>query len=127
MSVGRASFKKRIASLHWTLLAVLVAGCSLLVSDKDNPGGPATAEALHGTTWRFDDFSATFDAPDVLTLHDFGSNAALPERLPGTFTVQDEFIEVNVLDKTRAGVWDGSRLVIDGMVGVREQGRRSDT
>ena len=84
---------------------------------------PPTAEGLAGTTWRFEDVTITFKAPPDLLIRDQQVGNV---EVPGTYTVDGvaragrHLIEVTALDMTRAGIWDGSRLVIDGITGVRQ-------
>ena len=100
------------------LLAIGAAGCD---PSPEPASGPATAEALHGTGWYLDDFFVMFEAPDKVKLMTIRVDVVTT--VGGTYTVKDGIIEVTVLQQIRAGTWDGSRLVIDGMVGIREDTR----
>ncbi len=43
-----------------------------------------------------------------------------PNGLMATYTVDKGMVEVSALGKIYAGTWDGSNLVVDGQVGVRQ-------
>lgn len=99
-------------------LAVIVLVWIPACFPPDFPPLPATAEGLVGTTWEFDDIEATFvDASTVRV----GGGDAPDDGVPGTFEVlAGGIIEVTIGVRTRAGVWDGQTLVVDGIVAVRK-------
>ncbi len=79
---------------------------------------PPTAEGLVGTTWEFDGHEARF--VDASTVR-MGGGDLPDDGVPGTFVVlEGGIIEVTIGGRTRAGVWDGRSLVVDGIVAVRK-------
>ncbi|MCP4641648.1 MAG: hypothetical protein GY851_14490 [bacterium] len=102
------------------VLGVLALSAGLLVwfmagSDSFDPL-PPTAAGLAGTDWLWDGLTVSFsDAANLRIVHE----KRAPDGIPGTFTVEDRVIEVSVIGRIRAGYWDGTRLVIDGVVAER--------
>jgi hypothetical protein len=114
--------KYRVPRAAVVVLMLVLAACS--PRSDPAPGGPlpATADGLAGTTWQFEGFIITFlDPPDLVVRGD-GPDSL---EVRGTFRVEGGafsggvIVEVTGLDRTWAGTWDGSSLVIDGMDGVR--------
>lgn len=74
---------------------------------------------LVGTTWQVGEFIATFYEPPDVLLKGGRINETHPEGVMGTYTIEDGIIEVGALDQSRVGTFDGARLVIDGIEGVK--------
>ncbi len=108
----------RIVCRPWASLVLVLAtllGCE--GAPKSWPPLPATAEGLQGTAWDFGDAVTQFDAPPNARIFSKKSDTKTP--IPATYAVRDGIIEVTVFNRTRAGIWDGRRLVIDGTDGTR--------
>lgn len=97
------------------LLFVTAAGCHSPAKRFDPL--PPTADGLAGTQWQLDDIVVSFKQPPDLEV----SGGGVPEgaTLSGTYTVRDGIIEITVLNRSRAGTWDGRKMVVDGVDGVR--------
>ncbi len=83
---------------------------------------PATAgslESLVGTSWRFDDLGmiVRFSDPPTCSL----SNPENPgESGPAYWGYRDNgVISVSFLGTTKAGTWDGTKVVLSGETGVK--------
>ena len=98
-----------------TIVLVWIPACSA----PEFPPLPATAEGLVGTTWEFDGYEATFEDTSTVLV---GGNGDPGSGIAGTFVVvEGGIIEVTIGNRTRAGLWDGQTLVVDGIVAVRKR------
>jgi len=114
--------KNRVAAAAVLLLMFFPASCSPTSGPPQNDPLPATADGLSGTTWEFEGFTIMFlDPPDLVVR---GDGVDGPE-VCGSYRVETDafaggaIVEVTGLDRTWAGTWDGTSLVIDGMDGIR--------
>lgn len=86
------------------------------------PAPDATASnGLVGTTWKLGPFMAHFK--DATTVHVSGGELAeqMPDGIDAVYAVKDGAIEVTVLNGiVKKGTWNGSNLVIDGMVAEKQ-------
>lgn len=86
------------------------------------PAPDTTASnGLVGTTWKLGPFMAHFK--DATTVHVSGGELAeqMPDGIDAVYAVKDGAIEVTVLNGiVKKGTWNGSNLVIDGMVGEKQ-------
>ena len=107
-------------------VAVCLAACS---SDKDDSnatlGGDSSStvtagaddNGLVGTVWAMEDMTITFnEAPNF---HVKGGMAG--DGVNGTYSIEDEIVNVKIADLELGGTWDGANLVVDGKVGEKIQ------
>lgn len=81
------------------------------------PNPNATAESLVGTTWTVGEFTAEFkDASTV-----FVKGGQLGEGQDGTYVISEGHIEVEIAGITQAGVYDGEKMAVDGLLAKKLQ------
>lgn len=102
------------------LAATLMNGCAESTAALAEPL-PATAEGLSGTIWKLDEITLEFGAPPALTIT--GKATPFGKPLQGQFVVHDGIIEITAMGRTRAGIWNGKKMVIDG-VDARFMGKK---
>lgn len=78
---------------------------------------PPTAEGLAGTEWELEGLKLAFKTPPLVEV----SGGSIPggQTLRGAYGVYNGIIEISLMNRARAGIWDGRRLIIDGIDGVR--------
>jgi len=128
-----------MAMKKWFALS-LALGCALVPAACSNPGGdskpkakervtatvmqrpevpPDADNSLSGTVWRFEEFTVSFkDQPDMHVKGGPIDDVDL-EGVDGFYTLKDGRIEVSALEQTKVGLWDGEKLVIDGITGEK--------
>lgn len=81
----------------------------------------SASNGLIGTTWKVGPFMAHFK--DATTVHVSGGELAaqMPDGIDAVYAVKDGAIEVTVLNGiVKKGTWNGSSLVIDGIVAEKQ-------
>ncbi len=81
----------------------------------------SASNGLIGTTWKVGPFMAHFK--DATTVHVSGGEPTvqMPDGIDAVYVMKDGTIEVTVLNGiVKKGTWDGSSLVIDGIVGEKQ-------
>jgi hypothetical protein len=84
---------------------------------------PPTAEGIAGTSWKLEELTLTFKTPPLVEVR--GGSIPGGQTLRGAYAVYSGIIEISLMDRARAGIWDGRRLIIDGIDGVRVGDRRA--
>ncbi|MBI4556723.1 MAG: hypothetical protein HY706_04000 [Candidatus Hydrogenedentes bacterium] len=77
----------------------------------------AGANDLLNTTWKIDEYVITFKNAPVIhikggILGDTG--------MEGTYKFENGVVEVSALGQTKTGTWNGGKLVIDGVDGIKQ-------
>jgi len=80
-----------------------------------------TAATLSGTTWVYDGITVTFKNESSLLLKGGMVSELAPDGLEGTYKLENGVIEVNVMDQTVSGTFDGTNLMVDGKPALRQQ------
>ena len=89
------------------------------IGDAAGPG--AAANPLVGTTWLVGDVTVTFkDGASAFAKGGMLAQVA-PDGLDVAYTLKDSIVEIGALGQTMTGTFDGTKLVIDGKVALRQQ------
>lgn len=107
-TVGMGMLALVLAALSVTLIN----GCAESTAALAEPL-PATAEGLSGTIWKLEGITLEFGTPPAVTIT--GKSTPFGKPLQGQFVVHDGIIEITALGRTRAGIWNGKEMVIDGV------------
>ncbi len=93
-------------------------------ADSTQEGLPTNElhKSLIGTFWRFEEFDLKFlDAKKVLVKGGV-VNKLSPKGIEAEYKVYDDgIIEIMVLGMIKTGMWDGKKLVIDGLIGTKKE------
>lgn len=75
---------------------------------------------LIGTKWKFEEFDIDFAGIDKLIIKGGIVRKISPEGIVADYKVYDDgVIEIMVMGMIKTGMWDGKKLVIDGLIGTR--------
>ncbi len=77
--------------------------------------------SLIGTFWRFEEFDVRFLSKDKVLLKGGVVNKLTTKGIEAEYKIYDDgIIEIMVLGMIKTGMWDGKKLVIDGLIGTQK-------
>jgi len=76
------------------------------------------AAGLVGTTWEIGPYVLEFREPPEVQIS--GDAVPIPGGVKGQYSVKDGVIEVGAVGQSKAGTWDGTTLVMDGVEGTKQ-------
>ncbi|MGC9053521.1 MAG: hypothetical protein ACP5KS_06510 [Candidatus Hydrogenedens sp.] len=79
-------------------------------------------KGLIGTFWQFEEFDIRFLSKDKLHIKGGVVNKLSPKGIEAEYKLYDDgVIEIMVLGMIKTGMWDGKKLVIDGLIGTKKE------
>ena len=73
--------------------------------------------------WRFEEFDIDFITPNKLLIKGGIVKKVAPEGIIAEYKIYDDgVIEIMVMGMIKTGLWDGKKLVIDGLIGTKLSG-----
>lgn len=79
-------------------------------------------KGLIGTFWRFEEFDIKFLSKDKLHIKGGVVNKLSPKGIEAEYKLYDNgVIDIMVLGMIKTGMWDGKKLVIDGLIGTKKE------
>lgn len=79
-------------------------------------------KSLIGTFWRFEEFDMRFFGKDKVLIKGGVVNKLSQKGIEAEYKLYDDgIIEIMVLGMIKTGVWDGKKLVIDGLIGSKKE------
>ncbi|NIA14617.1 MAG: hypothetical protein GWP08_11105 [Nitrospiraceae bacterium] len=96
-------------------------GASTPATKPATDAAPMAAADLVGTVWSYDGMTITFKDDSNLLLKGGVVDGVAPEGLEGTYSLKDGIIEVNAMNITKTGTFDGKTMVVDGKPAVLMQ------
>lgn len=77
-------------------------------------------KSLIYSKWKFEEFDVDFIASDKVLIKGGVVKKVSPEGIVAEYKVYDDgVIEIMVMGMIKTGMWDGKKLVIDGLVGTK--------
>ncbi len=78
--------------------------------------------SLIGSFWRFEEFDIKFLSKDKVLIKGGVVNKLSPKGIEAEYKIYDDgVIEIMVLGMIKTGMWDGKKLVIDGLIGTKKE------
>lgn len=79
-------------------------------------------KSLIGTFWRFEEFDIRFINQDKVHIKGGVVNKLSSKGIEAAYNIYDDgVIEIMVLGMIKTGIWDGKKLVIDGLIGTKKE------
>ncbi|MCX8064805.1 MAG: hypothetical protein N3G21_06490 [Candidatus Hydrogenedentes bacterium] len=79
-------------------------------------------KTLIGTKWKFEEFDMEFFDVDRVLIKGGIVKKVSPEGIVAEYRVYDDgVIEIMVMGMIKTGMWDGKKLVIDGLIGTQKE------
>lgn len=79
-------------------------------------------KSLIGTFWRFEEFDIRFISKDKVHIKGGVVNKLSSKGIEAEYKIYDDgVIEIMVLGMIKTGMWDGKKLVIDGLIGTKKE------
>ncbi len=91
------------------------------ISGKDEPISELH-KSLVGSYWRFEEFDIRFISKDKVHIKGGVVNKLSSKGIEAEYKIYDDgVIEIMVLGMIKTGMWDGKKLVIDGLIGTKKE------
>ncbi|HOK08244.1 MAG TPA: hypothetical protein PLT82_08545 [Candidatus Hydrogenedens sp.] len=79
-------------------------------------------KSLIGSFWRFEEFDMRFLDANHVHIKGGVVNKLSPEGIEAEYKLYDDgILEIMVLGMIKTGMWDGKKLVIDGLIGTKKE------
>lgn len=79
-------------------------------------------KSLIGSFWRFEEFDIRFIDANKLHIKGGVVNKLSSKGIDAEYKIYDDgVIEIMVLGMIKTGMWDGKKLVIDGLIGTKKE------